>query len=725
MAGSPPTDNAQLELRLLGRFELVLRESSELVPAPAAKMRALLAYLAAAPRSTETRRRLAGLLWESSGEDQARQSLRQLLSNFRRGATAKSSGILLFDDTTVSLDLSLVWIDRAALIEVRTDAELAELSRLADLYRDDFGLGLELGEPDFEGWLQSERIRCRDAAISLFDRLVRALVNLGRHEEALTRANRLAEIDPTREETHRLVIAQEAIVSGRASAMQRYEAFRLLLRDELGVRPEAATLRLLDDLRRQPTPDGPVDAIVETSPQSAEPAKMPMSRPLFLRSMPPGGRRLAVLAAGLTLALLLGGTIAMRASRLFEAPIAYIDDDTGRASLVVLPFETAPGHADLRGRVSAYEAEAKVTFARHNRLSVIDFPDGASPADPAKLGRALRVRYVVKTVLSETPAGIEADVSLIDSPSGATVRVIPVPVEGKTFKFAREVVRPIFTEITLHRARTLAATDPDSTPGLIWRAAAMQISSRVGPIKDEELAMYDTVLARDQNQLYALLGLGGALILKVAREQSSTRMADTTRAEQLMQRAQQLAPNLAEIALEQGMLKKFQRQYREAIPYFERAVQLDRSQWIAAAQVAHCKMFVGRPDEAYDEMEAVMPNLLPDIGAAESAFIAAETAVVAGHMDRALRYLEDAISDNPSMPRLYAMKAAVLWEEGHYAEAVTAAESSRKLRRLPAPEFTPATFTKRAGPEASQQYQEANKRYAEALQSAIDHLPPD
>jgi DNA-binding SARP family transcriptional activator len=188
MAGSPPTDNAQLELRLLGRFELVLRESSELVPAPAAKMRALLAYLAAAPRSTETRRRLAGLLWESSGEDQARQSLRQLLSNFRRGATAKSSGILLFDDTTVSLDLSLVWIDRAALIEVRTDAELAELSRLADLYRDDFGLGLELGEPDFDGWLQSGRIRCRDAAISLFDRLVRALVNLGRHEEALTRA---------------------------------------------------------------------------------------------------------------------------------------------------------------------------------------------------------------------------------------------------------------------------------------------------------------------------------------------------------------------------------------------------------------------------------------------------------------------------------------------------------------------------------------------------------
>jgi hypothetical protein len=77
------------------------------------------------------------------------------------------------------------------------------------------------------------------------------------------------------------------------------------------------------------------------------------------------------------------------------------------------------------------------------------------------------------------------------------------------------------------------------------------------------------------------------------------------------------------------------------------------------------------------------------------------------------------------MPRLYAMKAAVLWEEGHYAEAVTAAEPSRRLRRLPAPEVTPATFTKRGGPEASQQYQDANKRYADAFQNAIDHLPRD
>ena len=639
-----------------------------------------------------------------------------MLSNFRRRASPETSGILLFDDSTVGLVPSAVVIDRTALIELRPDADVTELSRVADLYRNDFGLGLETGESDFDDWLHSERIRCRDAAISLFDRLVRKLIDLGRHEEALTRANRLAEIDPTREETHRLVIAQEATVSGRASAMQRYEAFRLLLRDELSVRPEAATLRLLDDLRQQPNPEKPADPIVEPSSRLMAPAPMPVLRPATRRWQP------AALVACLALALPLGGMIAKPVWRLFEAPIVYIDDDTGRASLVVLPFEAAPGHDDLPERARAYEAEARVTFGHRNRLSLVEMPHTAVPADPTELGRTLRVRYVIKTFLSETPGGMQANVSLIDSASGTTVRGIQIPLDGTPVKFAREVTRSILTEITLHRAKTFPS-DSESTPALLWRAAAVQISSRVGAIKPEELAMYEKVLARDPNQLYALLGLGGALILKVARDQSPNRMADIRRAESLMQKAFEEAPNLSEIALEQGMLKKFQRQYEEAIPDFQRAVRFDQTDWIAAAQVAHCKMFVGLPEEAYREMEEVMPHLLPDLGAAESAFIAAEAALVAGHPDRAVEYLDIAISGNPTMPRLHGLRAAALWLAGRQAEAVTAAGLSQTLTLPPAPRFTADTMAKRGGPEASQQYQAANARYIAAFRSALALVP--
>jgi len=710
----PAAQDARFELRLLGQFELGLHDSGALVPVPTAKMRALIAYLAAAPRFTETRRRLAGLLWASSGEDQARQSLRQLLSNFRHGAPLGASGIVMFDESSVSLNPSLVAIDRTDLMQAGPDAEVAELSSVADLYRDDFDLGLDIGEPDFDAWLRTERGRCRDAAIALLDRLVRALAGQGRHEEALARANRLAEIDPLREETQRLVIAQEAMASGRASAMQRYEAFRQLLRDELGVRPEAATLALLDELRRQPLAERPADTPAALEAQAAPVAPAgPVAPSAATRRW-----RLTAIAASLALALPLGVMIAKSAWRPFETPIAYIDDDTARASIVMLPFEAAPGHDDLRARTRAHEEEARIAFARSGRLMMVEIPDMPVSRDPVTIGRTLRARYVVKTMLTETAGGVLADVSLIDSASGATVSVLPVPVGEAAVKFAREVVRSIFPAIVLHRARVLATIDPESTPALLWRAAALQIASRVGPTKPEEFALYEQVLARDPKQLTALLGLGGGLILKVARDQSPNRMADIRLAESLMQTAYEQAPFSGEVALEQGMLKKLQQQYDEAIPDFERAVRLDRTQWIAAAQVAHCKMFVGRFEEAYAEMEAVMPNLLPDIGAAESAFIAGETALVTGHPDRAVDYLDIAVSGNPRIARIQALRAAALWMAGRHAEAHTAAGLSQTLT----PPHSPETMARR-GSEASQRYKEARDRYLAAFRSALASPP--
>lgn len=705
--GSHPSQAAPFELRVLGHFELVLRESGALIPVPTAKTRALLAYLAAAPRFTETRRRLAGLLWANSGEEQGRQSMRQLLSNFRRGASLGESGIIMFDESTVSLNPSRVAIDRMALMAERPDADVTELSRIADLYRNDFGLGLDIGESDFDTWLQSEQVRCRDAAISLFDRLVHALNDLGRHNEALTRANRLAEIDPTREETHRLVIAQEAIVSGRATAMLRYEAFRLQLKDELGVRPEAATLRLLDELRRQPTPERLVDATAAVGAQATAPA--PVSRFATHRW------RLAALATSLAFALL-GVMIAVPVRHLFEVPTAYIDDNTGRASVVMLPFETAPGHDDLRTRSQAYEAEARVALAHNNRLSMVDFPDAtAISRDPIGISRALRARYVIKTILTETTGGVQADVSLIDSATGVTVSVIPVAVSSEKIKFARELVRSIFPEIVQHRVQTLSAIDPDSIPALLWRGTAAQIATRVSAATAEEFTLYERVLMRDPNQLYALQGLAGALLLRVARDQSQDRMADINYATSLLLLARAQAPNVPEIVLDEGMLRKLQRQYEQAEPFFERAVELDRTQFIAAADAAHVKIFLGRFEEAYDQMEALMPNLLPDIAAAETAYIAGETALVAGHPERAVAYLDIAIRGNATISRIHALRAAALWTAGRQPEAHAAAILSQTLK----PVYLPKAMARRGGVEASSRYKEARDSYVAAFRSAL------
>ncbi|WP_216074776.1 bacterial transcriptional activator domain-containing protein, partial [Acinetobacter baumannii] len=75
--------------------------------------------------------------------------------------------------------------------------------------------------------------------------LVHLLAAAGQHREALERANRLLEIEPFREASHRLVIQQEEIISGRASALARFQSLKKILQDSVDVPPEQATLDLV------------------------------------------------------------------------------------------------------------------------------------------------------------------------------------------------------------------------------------------------------------------------------------------------------------------------------------------------------------------------------------------------------------------------------------------------------------------------------------------------
>ena len=216
-----------------------------------------------------------------------------------------------------------------------------------------------------------------------------------------------------------------------------------------------------------------------------------------------------------------------------------------------------------------------------------------------------------------------------------------------------------------------------------------------------------------------MLGLAEALIVQVSRDQSPDRTADINRATSLLLRVREQAPNLPDIALDEGMLCKLQRQYAQAVPLFERAVQLDRTQWNAAANAAHVKIFLGRFEEAYDQMEAVMPNLLPDFAAAETGYLAGETALVAGHPEQAVAYLDIAIRGNATVSRIHALHAAALWMAGHQAEAHAAAVLSQTLK----PVYSPEMMARRGGAEASSRYKAARDDYVAAFRSALAPVP--
>lgn len=701
------TDKAPpYELRALGPLELVERKSKTAVPIQTAKVRAILAYLAVAPRHRETRRKLAALLWAGGTEEQARQSLRQLLSNSRKARAI--SEVIDFDETHVSLDPRYVSIDLDSFLERQSSDDTTELGHAAELYRGDFGLGAELAEPDYDTWLNSERARLREAAVSMLDRLVRDLDQVKKHDAALRFANRLCEIDPLREKSHRLVILQEAAVSGRASAMMRFESFRLLLKEELGIRPEAATLELIDQLRVvQPRAGTRLnhEPVVEEGGPAEAPAAPPKP------SLWPRAISAAVLCVAL-LAIAFSG-----AQWILKGPsdIAYVGEEAGQASLALLPFESSGRSNGDSLRLKEAEAETRLAFARNSRLAIVDYPETMTVRDPVSVGRALRVRYVVKAMLSPQD-GQTVDVNLYDARTGVSLWSGPLSfADSSSSKFSREFVGYIYPEIAMSQAKRLAATEANSTLSMLWRAESMRVRARLAAQEDSTKEIFEAVLERNPDQLQALLGLSDFLILRVARDQSPHRGRDIEQAEQLVLRARELAPNSAETAFSLGMIRKLKGNFEQALLDFDRAHYLDRAHWNGAAQSAHVKIFLGKFSEAFQQMEAATRHLLPDLGAAETAYMAGETALVSGNPDRAVEYLELATNANPSVSRIHALHAAALMLAGRTAEARKAAATSSKLPMA----FTPDMMSRRGGPNASAAYKAQRDKYTLAFREAL------
>lgn len=76
---------SRIRLQLFGSFAATVAGTiARPLPLTALRQRALLSYLASQPSLSETRERLATLIWSDSGDERARQSLRQALSNLRR-----------------------------------------------------------------------------------------------------------------------------------------------------------------------------------------------------------------------------------------------------------------------------------------------------------------------------------------------------------------------------------------------------------------------------------------------------------------------------------------------------------------------------------------------------------------------------------------------------------------------------------------------------------------
>jgi TolB-like protein/lipopolysaccharide biosynthesis regulator YciM len=224
-----------LQLKVLGRFELTA--DKEPVAPIANKAQAMLAFLAVENGRTNTRERIANLLWGGKSDDRARHNVRQALSAIGRSCES----LITADGDTLGIDLANCAVD---VVEFERNANSDDPEILADclnLYRGDLLDGYQLREPEFEEWLRDARGRLRATACQAMDRFAHSLMAAERTDEAIETLGRRLMIDPACEPAHRHLMELFAGTGRRSDALRQYQACVDALERELGAEPSAET----------------------------------------------------------------------------------------------------------------------------------------------------------------------------------------------------------------------------------------------------------------------------------------------------------------------------------------------------------------------------------------------------------------------------------------------------------------------------------------------------
>jgi len=157
---------------LLGPLQVILNRAQLPLP-PSRKVRALLAYLAVAPRPV-TREKLCELFWDVA--DDPKSELRWCLSKLRPLVDAPTATRLIADREGVRIDTNSLDIDAVSLTRCAqgtlAGGSPGDLQSLRALFRGDFLEGLSVDRaPLFDNWLAGQRHRFGQLRQQLLERL--------------------------------------------------------------------------------------------------------------------------------------------------------------------------------------------------------------------------------------------------------------------------------------------------------------------------------------------------------------------------------------------------------------------------------------------------------------------------------------------------------------------------------------------------------------------------
>src|SRR5262249_43269160 len=153
-----------------------------------------------------TRGKLTSLLWSDRSDEQARNSLRQALTELGRILTGIEPSPLVKGRDTLSLDPEMVEVDAMLFARLAASSEAGDLRSAAAMYTGDLLEGFGVRDPAFEEWLRDEQQRYRELAIATLKKLVTCQTGVN----ALAVAQQLLALAPLQEAVYRTVMRLHA-----------------------------------------------------------------------------------------------------------------------------------------------------------------------------------------------------------------------------------------------------------------------------------------------------------------------------------------------------------------------------------------------------------------------------------------------------------------------------------------------------------------------------------
>ncbi len=719
-----------LRLTLLGGFlaEIEMEDGTrKALRITSRKARALLAYVASAPRQRAAREKLASLLWgDRVGDQQARQSLRQALVVLRQELSAAGVDLFILEGDEVAIRPDLLIADTVEFATLAQSDSLTDLEEACALYRGEFLADLAVDAEAFEEWRRSERARLEDLAAHAFADAA-ARWDASNDARAVGAAVRLTALDPLREDWQRLLLRLLARYRGRDAALAQATTFSEHLRRELEAAPSAETIALLEDIRRGATTPGrrstdapsrasdSIDASGEAdTPTTADEAAPTSAVDAGTRH---SGLDMRFAGAALAAAILLVGAVYLTWERPtintaepvaqrgiapdpnWQSPVngATANENAlsqnGVYPVVVLPFSTDAPPGSPEEKLAAQITDDLINdLSRAPSTRVISRQTSRLYAgrtiDVAAIGAELGVRYVVDGSVRRQDDHLRVNVALIDTHTRLQIwsdRFESSESEHAALQdqLTRGLARQLHVTVTLANRGPLRG-DPALNEMISIAWADVFRSVTVGHTGDAELR-FQEILKRKPDLVPALIGVAAthlALLsnMLVFDTQERARIAD-----EALKKALARNPNASVAYYFLGVLHKLRRDLQEAEASFRKTLELNPSHAPAYAHLGHTLMQLGRADEALEPIRYAIRLSPKDPLLGYWYVMAADVEMELGHHRVALDWLTKAVKVSPGNPRMHVFLAG---ECAVLGDIDCASRHAAEARRL-SPQLTP------------------------------------